>query len=189
MKSTRTLSKYQSAIRSFLHTKVSNPSDVEDILQDILIKIHRNIHSLKEDTSLKSWIYQISKNAVIDFYRKNGTSRQLHADDFWLSEQQSCDEDMTASEHMLAKCVEPFIQALPKDNADLLMAIYINNQSQKAYAEQYNISYSTLKSRVQCARKQLYKLFHDCCEFSVDIHGNIIDCTHRDKNICSNCEC
>ncbi|NQY49540.1 MAG: RNA polymerase sigma factor SigZ, partial [Colwellia sp.] len=67
------------------------------------------------------------------------------------------------------------INALPDENASLLTAIDVNNQSQKEYAEQLGISYSTLKSRVQKSRSLLKKVFDDCCHFKIDKIGNVYD--------------
>jgi len=39
--------KYRSSLLRFLSSKVSNPSDVEDLLQNILIKTHENLGSIK----------------------------------------------------------------------------------------------------------------------------------------------
>jgi len=76
-------------------------------------------------------------------------------------------------------CIEPFIQGLPDKYANLLRSIELNGQSQKEYAEQNNLSYSTLKSRVQKSRHELKKLFEQCCAIQLDSTCNAIG---RDSN-------
>jgi len=39
---------YQQGLKKFLHSKVSNPDDVDDLQQEILIKTHQNLHTLKQ---------------------------------------------------------------------------------------------------------------------------------------------
>ena len=86
----------------------------------------------------------------------------------------------------MTQCVEPFIRALPKKAADLLLAIDIEGQSQKDYAEKAGISYSTLKSQVQRARAKLRTLFDDCCSLTLDRHGNVVEFTAKSGG-CGSC--
>ncbi len=85
------------------------------------------------------------------------------------------DENTPATTAKLASCISPFIQALHDAHANLLMAIDINNQSQKQYAEQHGITYSTVKSRVQKSRQLLRQVFDDCYNFNIDKLGNVYD--------------
>lgn len=162
-------SNYQAALKRFLHSKVSNEADVEDLLQDILLKTYNNLHTIKENASIKPWLFQVANNTIIDFYRKKGKNKEVTIDDVWHLEQSNeIKKDLSA-------CIVPFLLALPEEQADLLTAIDINNQSQKAHAEELGISYSTLKSRVQKSRKELKQVFDQCCHFKVDQHGNLYD--------------
>ncbi len=158
---------YHRQLKSFLHSKISNEADVEDCLQEIFIKVNNNRHHLHSVSNMRAWLYQIAKHALIDFYRKKGREKEIHADDLWF-EQENTESD-------LADCIEPFIKALPKEVAEILTAIDIKGLSQKDYAMQNNINYSTLKSRLQSSRKQLRNLFEKCCYFSFDSYGNIIE--------------
>ena len=58
---------YRAAIKRFLHSKVSNEADVEDLLQEILIKTYSNLHTVKEQASIKAWLFQIANHVIIDF--------------------------------------------------------------------------------------------------------------------------
>jgi len=134
---------YSTSLRSFLYSRVSNDADVEDLLQEVLIKTHQNLDTVVSSEKIKPWLFQLTNNTIIDYYRKKGRARDVSAADL------SYAEDDVVVEQALAQCVEPFIQALPKKSADLLLAIDIEGQSQKDYAEKAGISDSTLKSQVQ----------------------------------------
>ena len=162
-------SQYSAAIRSFLHSRVADTNEVDDLLQEILIKTHKNLHQLQSETSVKAWLFQIANNTIIDFYRKRGRAPAPSPDELWYNENES------NTEHVFERCVEPFINALPEPSAALLTAIDLQGQSQKEYAAALGISYSTLKSRVQKARIELRKLFEDCCHLTLDKQGNIAD--------------
>ncbi|ALO36628.1 RNA polymerase subunit sigma [Colwellia sp. MT41] len=160
---------YRAELKRFLHAKISNEADVEDLLQDILIKIYNKLSAVKTQKSVKSWLFQIANNTIIDYYRKKGRAQENKLEGHWpLEESQESNID-------LLNCISPFINALPDEHANLLIAIDMNNQSQKEYAEQLGVSYSTLKSRVQKSRGLLKKVFDDCCHFKIDKIGNVYD--------------
>lgn len=171
---------YRAAIKSFLHSKVSNTDDVDDLLQDILIKTHANLHTLKSGQSVKPWLFQIANRTIIDFYRKNAKQSGLHPEDLWYH------ENDTTIQQELAHCIEPFIRSLPPEHAALLTAIDIHGTSQKDYAANTGLSYSTLKSRVQKSRSLLRAQFSRCCELTLDKHGNVIDYESRSRH-CDGC--
>lgn len=171
---------YGDAIKRFLHSKVSNPDDVEDLLQEILIKTFNNLSTVQLEHSVKAWLFQIANNVIIDFYRDKAKGKDLNAEDLWYEHRRD------SIKQELSKCIEPFISALPDKHAVLLTAIDIQGESQKEYARKHGIAYSTLKSRVQKSRGQLRKLFEDCCELTLDKRGRIIDC-YQKSGSCNRC--
>lgn len=170
---------YRHSLKAFLHSKISNHADVDDLLQEILIKTHQNLSQVRAKDSLKSWLFQIANHAIIDFYRRNGRTKEVEQSDLWF------DEPEADIKQEMSHCIEPFIQALGNERAELLMAIDLNGVSQKDTAESLGISYSTLKSRVQKARTELRGLFDSCCHMKLDAQGNLMD--YERKNGCDGC--
>lgn len=171
---------YQSTLKSFLHSKVRSPDDVDDLLQEILIKIHKNLQTVNDNKKIKSWLFQIAHNTIIDFYRQSSKANALTADDLWYEQEAP---DVTKE---LSLCVLPFIKALPAEDVELLIAIEIEEMSQKDYADLNNINYSTLKSRVKKSRQKLYSLYSNCCDFSFDKQGNLHQFKQKNPS-CSSC--
>jgi RNA polymerase sigma-70 factor (ECF subfamily) len=149
---------YQSSLKAFLHSKIANPADVEDLLQEVLIKTHNGFQAVSDESKIKPWLFQIANNTIIDFYRKNSKRQEVTSDDLWHQEQ----------------------------DAELLIAIEIDAVSQKDYAMNKGINYSTLKSRVKQSRKKLLDVFHSCCDFSVDSQGNLMEYASKSGN-CNRC--
>lgn len=174
-------SDYGQALRGFLRARVSDPDDVEDLLQEIMIRTHRNLADLREDTKLRAWIYQIARNVVIDHYRKAGKGVDLQANDLWYQ-----DPDPATARDDLAACIAPMVRALPTEYAEVLTAVDLKGQSQKDYATAKGLPYSTLKSQVQSGRKQLRALFEDCCRFSFDTRGGVTE-FERKSDGCEKC--
>jgi len=61
---------FSTDLKRFVANRVSNPGDVDDIFQEVFIKIHSNIDSLKDEHKLSGWVYEITRNTIIDYYRK-----------------------------------------------------------------------------------------------------------------------
>ena len=171
---------YRSSIKALLHSKVSDPDDVDDLLQEVLIKTHSNIGNLRKEESVKSWLFQITARTTIDYYRKKSRIHEIEAENLWFGESE---RNIKAD---ISPCVEPFLKTLPEKTANLLRAIDLQGIPQKSYAQELGISYSTLKSQVQKARSELKDLYEDCCDYSVDTQGNLIDFEQKSKK-CTKC--
>lgn len=116
-------------LKAFIHSRLSNPADVEDVLQNVAVKAHENLGTLEKVDRVKSWLFQIANRAVIDQYRQNGKVRDFHPEDLWYGE-----ED-TPANGGLDSCVAQVVQSLPEDVSKLLTNVELNGMSQKAYAE------------------------------------------------------
>ena len=173
---------YRYSLKAFLNKNLANSSDTEDVLQEILIKVHQNMYQLHDVNKIKSWLFQIAHNAIADYYRKKAQQQNLATKSDGLRDD---DDDIY---QQLINCVEPFIQALEPDEAELLSAIDIQGLSQKHYAELNNIKYSTLKSRVKKSRINLQRLFNQCCHFELDSHGRLVGFEHSQNSNSSECQ-
>jgi RNA polymerase sigma-70 factor, ECF subfamily len=67
---------YHVKLAVFIKSRVSEDV-VDDLQQDIFIKIHSQINSLNENTKLESWLYQITRNTIIDHYRSKRRTDDL----------------------------------------------------------------------------------------------------------------
>lgn len=171
---------YRTALRSYLARRVSTPDDVDELLQDILLRTHQQLPELDGVTNLRAWLFRIARNITIDYYRKKGRTAQIDPDDLWYH------EDTADALNELEECVAPFIASLPAAEAELLHDIDIRGLSQKDYALTKGVSYSTLKSRVQSARKNLRRNFADCCAFELDHSGKIMEYRQKSDR-CKDC--
>jgi len=70
----------------FITSKVRDKNIAEDLLQEVFIKVYKNINEFNENLTFSSWIYRITHNITIDFHRKNrckkNVSLQTDDDDY-----------------------------------------------------------------------------------------------------------
>lgn len=65
--------KYLKPIYSFVYKNVGSQPDAEDITQQVFVKVWKNLNKFDQKKDFKPWIFQIAKNASIDFLRKKKT--------------------------------------------------------------------------------------------------------------------
>ncbi len=165
---TKIWKEFNEELLGFIKSRVNEDEVAKDILQEVFIKIHKTIKQLQNQDKVASWVYQITRNTIIDFYRK----KKLETSDLDL--ESSLPDEVEEVTKDFSKCLRPFILQMPKVERDLLMATTYNNVSQKEYAASHEMSYSTVKSRLQRARVKLKQSFVDCCGLESDKYGNII---------------
>ena len=189
--STETIwSEYSKQLKGYILKRVPNSSMADDILQEVFIKIHENIDSLKDQTKINSWIYQITKNSITDYYRKQ---KQQPSDIQLLSDKEIGildDTDISKDvepEEQIASGLLVMINSLPKDYAQALNLVEVQGLSQVQLAKELNISVSGAKSRVQRGRQMLKDSLMNCCHYEFDKYGTIISshpirccCCHQD---------
>jgi len=63
-------SRFNKQLLVFIKSKVQDKDQAEDILQNVFIKIHSNIDKTEDFQKIESWIYQITRNTIIDYYKQ-----------------------------------------------------------------------------------------------------------------------
>jgi RNA polymerase sigma-70 factor (ECF subfamily) len=180
----RVWTEFGDRLRAFIVRRVDSDADAEDILQDVFLRIHRHADSLERHDRLVSWLFQITRNAIIDYYRAPVRRRELLAgapldlertadqSERWIED----DEDAASQAgRELAYCLAPMVARLPPHYRDAVTAIDLQGIPQKDAALQAGISLSGMKSRVQRGRQALEALMHDCCRIETDARGRIMD--------------
>jgi RNA polymerase sigma-70 factor (ECF subfamily) len=153
----------------FIDQKVRDKEVSRDILQDVFLKMHNGIGSLRDESRLTPWIFQIARNAVMDYFRMIG-KQKMPDDTVILSPKESENEGFDeALEDMIR-----MMDKLPEEYCEALCDTELKGMSQKAYAQKTGISYSGAKSRIQRARKMLKDLLLECCHFEFDKYGTVI---------------
>lgn len=161
---------FSGKIRAFIQKRIEDSDIVEDLLQEVFIKIHTNISSLKDETKLHAWIYQIARNTINDHFRKLKNVNQKNGDD--ISEDI---EQVNESMNKIAEGLHKFMDELPHIYCDALCKTEFDGYSQVDYAKEAGISNSGAKSRVQRGRAMIKDMLMKCCHFQFDKYGTIID--------------
>jgi RNA polymerase sigma-70 factor (ECF subfamily) len=166
---------YSRRLGTFIRSRVEDDAEAEDILQEVFIRIHRNLCCQADWDKPESWIYQIARNLIIDHYRKRRSwvelPENLPSEPDW-GEWVNLEDDPEAK---LALSLREMIDELPEPYSQALILTEYQGLSQKQLAERLGISLSGAKSRVQRAREKLRDMLLNCCHFELDRRGRVLD--------------
>lgn len=176
---------YREQLRHFLLARVHNPSDVDDLLQDILIKSYQHLKTVQQPSKFQAWLFQIARNTLIDSYRKSRADI-AEVDIAHLSLMGNEIEVYEQIRQELAQCIRPFVAQLPDKYRQVVDLVDLQGKSQKVLATELGLSHSAVKSRVQRGRRLLGSLVRECCQFQMDARGNPIELEVTAEG-CSNC--
>ena len=172
---------FHAQLRAFIGARVGDSADADDILQNVFVKIHTHIHTLRKQDRLATWVYQITRNAIIDSYRARHPHQSMPAElGAWDAPQES--DPATQIGEYLRILVNGFA---PKYRTAIILAEY-NGLTSEELGRRLGLSVSGAKSRLQRARSQLRKQLLDCCRFEFDHAGNLLD-YEPNPNCCAEC--
>ena len=176
---TQLYEKFRKPLLYYIMKNVANKSVAEDLLHEVFIKAHKSFASLDDKQKVQSWLYKITSNTIIDYFRKKKLG-SVEDVDFFTNEEV---EESVINE--LSCCIKAFINELPVNQKKVLNAVYFEELSLVEYAKEHELNLSTVKSYSKRAKEKLKNVFHECCAFEKNGSNEIVD--YQRKN--SNCSC
>ena len=160
----------------FVRKRINNLQDAQDLTQEIFYKFSTSKN--EKIKSIKSWIYAIARNAIVDYYRKREECfEQLNLDGLWKRP----NNDGIIDD--LSECINWFIQLLPEEDRSFIELVEIDNIPQKEIAKLLKINYNTVRSKVQRGRKKIKSLFFNCCVIKQGNLGSILEYKKRNCRV------
>lgn len=177
---------FHEGLLGFINRRVRSRETAEDILQDVMLRIHRQAAGIERAEAVGAWVHAIARNAITDHYRSASVRReQAMGSD--LDSEPAGEPEAEASDVRgeLAACVAPLLKQLPQIYRESLTLTEIDGLTQEEAAERLGLSHSGMKSRVQRARGQLKQVLLQCCEVERDVRGGLTDYRPRHDT----CDC
>lgn len=137
-------------------TYCQDEEDRQDLIQEMMIQIWRSLHKYNKQFKMSTWLYRISLNVAISFYRKN-TIRNSHV--ISLREEFTQIQEIESSEkEQEMNLLEQFINEL-KEIDKALMLLYLEDKSHAEIAEILGLSVSNVGTKVARIKDNLKKRF------------------------------
>ncbi len=157
----------------FILKRVKNKEVANDIFQNTFLKIHKNLSKLNQEEKVKSWIFQICRNEIVNHYKKEtDTAVKLNAI-----------QEVSSQEYQHICCFDKFINELPEIYRQVIELMYISGLKQKEVANKLGISLENVKARIKRAKEILKQRFNECCKYEVNNKGKLTG-----ESNCSICE-
>jgi RNA polymerase sigma-70 factor (ECF subfamily) len=168
----------EAKLRRFVARRVRSDVDVDDIVQDVFLRMQRGLAGLRDEERFGPWVYQVARSAIVDHQRVAIKHRVVDADGR-EEDRLDVDEGDRAVEEELAGYLAPFVAMLPSPYGEALTLVELEGLTQKQAAEMLGISLSGMKSRIQRGRVHLRKALEDCCHIALDARGRVVSCEPR----------
>ena len=165
-------------LRAFVRRRIADPERAEDLVGEILLRIHQNLGSIDDRKRLTHWVSRVARNAVIDEYRRAARAREHLApapEDVVAIEDRDDMDDESAVLADLTRCLHPLLDGLPAEQRNAVQMIDLDGLPQAAAARMEGVSLSGMKSRVQRGRRRLAELLEQCCTLTLDARGVPMD--------------
>ena len=146
---------YYSKVMGYIHSRIRNRADAEDICSDVFEKVQRKLPEFDPaKASVSTWIFTITRNTVIDHYRRSKPVEELDEN---LSDNTELDESLLNNE-TLSELAEA-LRALPEELRDIIVLRYYDGKPLTEVAEIMGLSYGAVKLRHQSALVKIRKAF------------------------------
>ncbi|HZX96074.1 MAG TPA: RNA polymerase sigma factor [Myxococcales bacterium] len=161
------------AFLGFLEKRVGRRDLAEDLLQEAFARSLSSAPQGASDESLVAWFYRVLRNAVIDHYRRGGTTeRALAAVAREMEDRQEPDLD---TRNAVCRCIGILSAALKPEYAQALQRVEVDGLSVQEFAAEAGITANNAGVRIFRAREALRKRVTSSCGTCAE-HG-CVDCT------------
>ena len=157
---------------NFIKKNIDDAVIAEDILQEVGIKLLDNLNRKIAIGNYKTWLFQVTRNTIADFYRKKKKHSELSIDQL----------EATVNSNACVCDLSGFViqTYLPKKYSQALYLSDIEQKPQQEIAVILNLSLTATKSRIQRGRKKLKDVIGQCIDISYNIKGQVSDFQLKD---------
>lgn len=156
---------YERELLGYIEKRLKDSEESEEVLHQILMKIYKHCEKLPHIRNTRAWLYQMTRNAMCDYFRENQRRQDLN----------TITEVREESDDSFVQSLEPLIPAmirmLPDAYGIPLRMSDLEGVPQKEIARRLGLSLSGTKSRIQRGREKLKALFFECCYLELDQRG------------------
>ncbi|MCA9364435.1 MAG: sigma-70 family RNA polymerase sigma factor [Candidatus Moranbacteria bacterium] len=161
--------RYQKRLSAYLYHLVGNKEEVEDVLQEVFVKVYKNIKKFDVNQKFSSWIYRIAHNEAVNFLKKK-TRRRLvswediisYKDQMALQEEQGQESSMDVwMRKERRQEVKDAIAKLPKKYRAVLALRYECVHSYQEMAEILGKPTNTVGTLLRRAKKRLVTVLNE----------------------------
>ena len=146
---------YQEKVYFFIRRIVINHDDADDVVQNVFIKIWKNIHNFREDSKLFTWIYRIAVNESLSFLNSKKLRSFVSMDSPEAANLRSLNDDNFFSGEAIQKKLQEAIIRLPAKQRTVFNMRYYDDLTYEQMSEILGTSVGALKASYHFAAKKI----------------------------------
>ena len=148
---------YRPVVYSYISARLSSREDAEDLCQHVFEKLFHALDTFDgEKASFSTFVYQLTHNAVIDYYRTLHRHTELSEEDALLPSAENVVMDRAKATEIAAA-----LRQLPRQQRDILILRFYKGWTLVRIAQEMGLTYDTVVSRQKSAFEKLRKLLPD----------------------------
>ena len=142
---------YHDKVMGYIYTRLRSREDAEDLCQEVFIKISTKIETFDpEKASVSTWVFSITRNTVIDFYRRKRPTSELDEN---IAEDGEIDDDLLNDESL--EELADALMKLPEQLRAVIVYRYYDGLPLTEVAKKMGLSYGAVKLRHAAALHEL----------------------------------
>lgn len=156
---------YKSHILAIARRIVNDEWDAEEVLQDVVWIAYRKADTLRENTNLRAWVSQVTRNAALMLLRKRRrvpTPMDTQLVDLATFQENRADEfirpDAVVMQRRNLQIVSEKLDTLDPVNKALFVAMDVNGKTKEEVADEFGLSTAAVKSRLHRVRQSVRSL-------------------------------
>lgn len=162
------IERHSQRVRNYIGIMVKDDAVADDIFQETFIKAVKVIDEggYTDSGKFLSWILRIAHNRVLDYFRREKSSRQLNEKSAGYDvlgtlrfADSSVEDDIVHNE--LMETVRALVEMLPEDQREVVQLRYYSKLSFQEIAEQTNVSINTALGRMRYALINLRRMIKE----------------------------
>lgn len=155
------IKRYQGKLFAYLYRLIGKKEEAEDLLQDVFIKVYKNLHSFDAERKFSSWIYRIAHNEAVNHIKRRSLKRFIPWEDLVSTkdklEANSVEESVSDAwaRKEKTKEVNDAISLLPLKYKQVLFLRYYSDKTYEEISEILGKPINTVGTLINRAKKKL----------------------------------
>lgn len=152
------MERYSGKLSNYLKRFLNDYDEVDDVLQNIFIKIYNNLHGFDINKKFSSWVYRIAHNEAINFLKKHQKEKTpIDTIKYKLVDDGTnvCDD---MDKQLLKVEIEKHLNKLKVKYREPIVLFYFQEKSYKEISDILRIPVSTVGTLITRAKKSLSQI-------------------------------
>lgn len=157
------MGRYQDRLFRYGKKFISDYDNIDDLVQEVFIKVYQNIKSFDPKQKFSPWIYRIAHNSYVDALKKQ-SKMPINILDFDLLLSHTVSDDPVAREKEqdeIKKIVDSCLDKVSPNYREILILYYIEEMDYKTIADILHIPIGTVGIRLKRGKEALRKVYNE----------------------------